>query len=167
MENLVHSLIERIPPPNVSRNDPVKALVFDTWHDRYRGILCLAYIESGYLKLGDSVKWLSLNKSLSIKHLFLLTPEEKEVRQVGAGQVVVFGCGPRGGGAVGDILLSSDADTSHLKSIIEPNKLRHMVYAGIFPMSQSEYTNVQNAINKLSMNDAGASISDDSRLVIF
>ncbi|XP_077299790.1 translation factor waclaw [Arctopsyche grandis] len=162
VENLVHSLIERIPPPNVSRDGPVKALVFDTWHDKYRGILCLAYIESGYLKLGDSVKWLSLNKINSVKHLFLLTPEEKEIRRAGAGQVVVFGCGPRGGGAVGDILLSSDTVTSHLKSKFEPNKLRHMVYAGIFPMSQSEYTNVQSAMNKLAMNDAGATISDDS-----
>lgn len=162
IENLVNSIIERIPPPNVKREGFLRALIFDTWYDKYRGILCLAYIENGTLKIGDSIKWLSSKKVHPIKYLLLLTPQEKNITHAAAGQVVVVGCGPRGGGEVGDIILSSDAPIDETKKI-QPIVNRHMVYAGIFPATQADYAVIQKAIEKLSMNDPAVSLSDDAR----
>lgn len=165
IENLVNSIIERIPPPNVKREGFLRALIFDTWYDKYRGILCLAYIENGTMKIGDSVKWLSSKKVYPIKYLHLLTPQEKNITHAAAGQVVVIGCGPRGGGEVGDILLSSDAPIEK-NDKYQPVKSRHMVFAGIFPATQADYGIIQKAIEKLSMNDPSVSLSDDSRYYI-
>lgn len=164
IKEVVQALIERIPPPPVCRDGFLKGLVFDTWHDKYRGVLCVTYIQNGTVNVGDSVKWLSFNKQQKVKYISILKPEEQPVKRAEAGQVALIGCGPRNGGAVGDILLSDNAPIAEFH--MEANEVRHMVYAGIFPEDPAQYGNVEEAINKLSLNDSAASIAIDMRFII-
>ncbi|XP_059045280.1 translation factor GUF1 homolog, mitochondrial [Achroia grisella] len=160
VEELLQSVIKRIPPPVVKLDDPFKAHIIDTWHDKYRGVLCLAYIHSGKVQLGQTVKWRLGSKQQIVKYLALLRPHEEPIEEAGAGQVIMVGCGPKGGGSVGDQLLSTDYSVSGEDVTLAP--VRHMVYAGVFPADQSQHTQLSDAIKKLSLNDSAVSITPDS-----
>ncbi|KAL4712274.1 hypothetical protein ACJJTC_004036, partial [Scirpophaga incertulas] len=160
IKELLEAVIERIPPPPVNVSSYFKAHIIDTWHDKYRGVICLAYIHSGKLKLGQTVRWRSENKQNIVKYLALLRPKEEPIEEVIAGQVVMLGCGPKGGGNVGDQLLSTDYPAKKEDSFIPP--VKHMVYAGIFPTDQSQHTLLSDAIKKLALNDSAVSVTVDS-----
>lgn len=91
IEELLDAVIERIPPPNVDSNSQFRAHVIDTWHDKYRGVLCLAYIHTGRVQIGQTVKWRSDSKQQAIKFLALLRPTEEPIEEAVAGQVVMVG----------------------------------------------------------------------------
>ncbi|GBP66065.1 Translation factor GUF1 homolog, mitochondrial [Eumeta japonica] len=137
INELMQAIIERIPPPPADPNSSFKAHVIDTWHDKHRGIMCLTYIHSGRARIGQSVKWRSNLKQQTIKALALLRPHEEPVASATAGQVVMLGCGPKGGGAVGDQLLS--LESAENTEIVTIPPVRHMVYAGIYPADQSQH----------------------------
>ncbi|CAK1547144.1 unnamed protein product [Leptosia nina] len=160
VKELLEAIITRIPPPNIQSNDYFRAHIIDTWHDKYRGVLCLAYIHSGTLKLGQPVKWKSDMKQHTVKFLALLRPNEENITEAVAGQVVMVGLGPKGGGSVGDSLLSPEA--TNCKDTASVPAVRHMVYAGIFPADQSQHTQLSDSIKKLALNDSAVSVSVDS-----
>lgn len=89
--DLLEAVITRIPPPKVDINGYFKAHIIDTWHDKYRGILCLAYIHSGKIQIGQMVKWQSNSKQHLLKYLALLRPSEEPIETAVAGQVVMVG----------------------------------------------------------------------------
>ncbi|VVC93710.1 unnamed protein product [Leptidea sinapis] len=160
VQNLLEEIIKRIPPPIVKLDEPFRAHIIDTWHDKYRGVMCLAYIHSGVLKIGDSVKWRSDSKQHLVKYLSLLKPQEENIEKAIAGQVVMVGLGPKGGGKVGDQLLDSKIEESNTAAT--ESGIRHMVYAGIFPSDQSQHTQLSDSIRKLALNDSAVSVSVDS-----
>ncbi|KAG6442364.1 translation factor GUF1 homolog, mitochondrial [Manduca sexta] len=157
---LLQSVIERIPPPAVESEGHFRAHIIDTWHDKYRGVLCLAYIHSGRVQVGQAVKWSSDSKVNTVRHLALLRPDEEAIEEAVAGQVVMVGCGPKGGGGVGEQLLSKELAESGAVTGMPP--VKHMVYAGIFPADQSQHAMVSDAIRKLALNDSAVSVSPDS-----
>lgn len=91
VKELLEAVIERIPPPTVDLDGHFKAHIIDTWHDKYRGVLCLAYIHSGKVQVGKTVKWRSDTKHHTVKHLALLRPSEEPIDIAVAGQVVMVG----------------------------------------------------------------------------
>ncbi|RVE45234.1 hypothetical protein evm_010124 [Chilo suppressalis] len=160
VKELLEAIIKRIPPPPVSSDGHFRAHIIDTWHDKYRGVLCLAYIHSGKIQIGQAVKWLSETKQQTVKSLALLRPKEEPIDEATAGQVVMVGCGPKGGGSVGDQLLSTDYPLKEIST--STNHVKHMVYAGIFPADQSQHTLLSDAIKKLALNDSAVSMHPDS-----
>lgn len=91
VKELLQAVIERIPPPTVDKDAHFQAHVIDTWHDKYRGVLSLAYIHSGKVKLGQTVKWRSDSKQNTVRYLALLRPKEEPIEEAVAGQVVMVG----------------------------------------------------------------------------
>ncbi|XP_045448538.1 translation factor GUF1 homolog, mitochondrial [Melitaea cinxia] len=160
VKELLQAVITRIPPPPVDCHEHFKANIIDTWHDKYRGVMCLAYIESGTVQVGQTVKWRSDLKQHTLKYLALLRPNEEPIDKAVAGQVVMVGCGPKGGGCVGDQLLSLES-AENIKVATAPT-VKHMVYAGIFPADQSQHSQLSDAIRKLSLNDSAVSVNIDS-----
>ncbi|CAH0719452.1 unnamed protein product, partial [Brenthis ino] len=160
VKELLEAIISRIPPPPISNEKHFKAYIIDTWHDKYRGIMCLAYIESGTIQVGQQVKWRSDLKQHTLKYLALLRPNEEPIDKAVAGQVVMVGCGPKSGGCVGDQLLSLESAES--TKIASAPTVKHMVYAGIFPSDQSQHAQLSDAIKKLALNDSAVSVNVDS-----
>ncbi|KAJ0177172.1 hypothetical protein K1T71_007181 [Dendrolimus kikuchii] len=161
IKELLETIIERIPHPNVDSTSEFRAHIIDTWHDKYRGVLCLGYIHTGKVQIGQTVKWRSDSKQQIVKYLALLKPTEEPIEKAVAGQVVMVGCGPRGGGAVGDQLLSKEfVENVESSTTIPP--IKHMVYAGIFPADQSQHPVLNDAIKKLALNDSAVSVTADS-----
>ncbi|CAK1596110.1 unnamed protein product [Parnassius mnemosyne] len=160
VKELLEAVITRIPPPDVNPTGYFKAHIIDTWHDKYRGVLCLAYIHSGTVEIGQEVKWQSNPKQHTVKYLALLRPGEEPINKATAGQVVMVGLGPKGGGSVGDHLLSIEATDIDQTNNAQP--IKHMVYAGIFPADQSQHIFLSDAIKKLALNDSAVSVNVDS-----
>lgn len=91
VKELLEAVVQRIPPPTVDLEGHFRAHIIDTWHDKYRGVLCLAYIHSGKIQVGQPVKWRSDMKQHTVKYLGLLRPSEEPVDMAVAGQVVMVG----------------------------------------------------------------------------
>lgn len=93
IKELLEAVVTRIPPPTPTSdaNGLFRAHIIDTWHDKYRGVLCLAYIHSGKVEVGKAVRWRSDLKPHTVKYLALLQPQETPIETAVAGQVVMVG----------------------------------------------------------------------------
>lgn len=76
------AIIERLPPPNVNRDAPFRALLFDSWYDRYRGALSLVYIHDGSVQIGDQISSCHTSKSYEVKTISILRPDEVNVKKL-------------------------------------------------------------------------------------
>lgn len=158
---VLESVIQNIPPPNVNRETPFRALIFDSWFDKYRGALNLVYVNDGSVKIGDDIQSFTSGKSYPIRSLSLLRPVETAVNEIAAGQVGLIGCNMRN---------SKDSiigDTLHLKQTkINPlttfKPQQPMVFAGVFPSDQSKHVALRSAIDKLILNDSAVTVTTDS-----
>ncbi|XP_049957335.1 translation factor GUF1 homolog, mitochondrial isoform X4 [Schistocerca serialis cubense] len=79
VKELIHAVIERVPPPKVDRKAPFRALIYDSWYDRYRGTIILMYIRDGSLKIADEIQSVHTKKVYTVKSLGLLRPQEEQV----------------------------------------------------------------------------------------
>lgn len=154
-------IVAKMPPPASSRELPFRAHLFDSWYDKYRGALNLMFIKDGTIKLGQEIVSCDNGKSYIVKSLSILTPEERKVEKLIAGQIGLVGCNMRN---------SKEAvigDTYHLKGApVEPleafKKLRPMIFAGIYPSDQSQQVALRSAIEKLVLNDSVVTFTPDT-----
>lgn len=161
IDSVFEHVIEKIPPPDSDPSRPLRAHLFDSWYDKYRGALNLMFIKDGEIRVGQDIVSCDNGKSYNVRSLSLLTPEERKVDKLIAGQIGLVGCNMRN---------SKEAligDTYHLKGVpVEPleafKKLRPMIFAGIYPSEQSQHVALRGAIEKLVLNDSVVTVSPDS-----
>ena len=79
---MIEAIIEQIPPPAVNRQSPFRALLFDSWFDKYRGALSLIFIQDGNIKVGDEIQSCHTKKTYNVKSLALLRPQEEPITQL-------------------------------------------------------------------------------------
>ncbi|MBI2345031.1 elongation factor 4 [Candidatus Dependentiae bacterium] len=155
--NILDAIIERIPAPTSDLALPLKALLFDSWYDEYRGVVCLIAIKNGVLKKGDHIYLHQSNCKHEILELGLMYPEQTPMDALYAGQVgyIITGMKTIKEARVGDTI-------SHPKSDIIPfpgfKPAKSMVFAGIFPVDTSEFELLADAIEKLTLNDASVHV---------
>lgn len=82
IDTLFEAIIRRLPHPKVNRSAPLKALLFDSWYNRYRGVLCLIYIKDGCITIGESIASCHTKKEYEIKTLSVLRPGEEAVEKL-------------------------------------------------------------------------------------
>ncbi|XP_043788333.1 translation factor GUF1 homolog, mitochondrial [Apis laboriosa] len=158
VHKILDAIIERIPPPNVYRNKAFRALIFDSWYDKYKGAILLIYIKEGSLSIKEHITTIYTKKSYEVRNLSLLRPSEEYVNKLFAGQIGCISCNVR---SSKEILIG---DTLHIKNqITEPllgfKSPKPMVFSGIYPIDQSEFHNIQIAIEKLTLNDSSVSVA--------
>lgn len=161
IDKVIEHVIKKIPPPPANRDLPFRAHLFDSWYDRYRGALNLMFIKEGQLELEQEIVSCENGKSYVVRSLSILTPEEKKVDKLIAGQIGLIGMNMR---KADEAIIG---DTYHLKGIpVEPleafKKLRPMVYAGIYPQDNSKHLELKSAIEKLVLNDSCVTVQPDT-----
>lgn len=158
---LLEAIIKQIPSPSSTTKQPLKALLFDSWFDEYRGVICLVYVQDGFIKKGDTIKLAQMDKTYEILDLGIMHPNETPQPALYAGQVgyIITGMKTVRDARVGDTIF-------HPKEPIKPfpgfKPAKPMVFAGIYPVENSEFGNLQDAIEKLTLNDASVSIEKKS-----
>ncbi|XP_063777051.1 translation factor GUF1, mitochondrial [Pseudophryne corroboree] len=161
VETVLQEVVRKLPPPKVERGGPFKALLFDSMFDHYRGVVASIAIFGGEVCKGNKIVSVHTGKSYDVNEVGILTPEEMPTDKLCAGQVGYLVAGMK---AVQEAQIG---DTFHLyKQPVEPlpgfKDAKPMVFAGMFPVDQSEYSNLKNALDKLTLNDSSVSVSRDS-----
>ncbi|KAF5286618.1 hypothetical protein FQA39_LY16226 [Lamprigera yunnana] len=161
VNDVLEAIIMRLPPPPANRELPFKALLFDSWYDRYRGVLSLIYVKDGQINVGDNVTYHHTKKNYEVKMLSILRPHEENLKQLVAGQIGLVCCNMRSSSEahIGDTLYKVGVSVSPFS---EFKAVRPMVFAGIYPLDQSQYVTLRKAIEKLVLNDSAVSVSVDT-----
>ncbi|CAL8358339.1 unnamed protein product [Merluccius merluccius] len=165
VERVLQEIVERLPPPTASRDDSFKALVFDSDFSHYRGVVANVAVFGGQVRKGDRIVSAYLGKSYEVNELGLLRPHEHPTDRLYAGQVgyMVAGMKDVKEAQIGDTLYHQQHPVDALPGF-KPAKA--MVFAGIYPMDQSEYTGLRSAIDKLTLNDSSVTVQKDSSLAL-
>ncbi|XP_058049327.1 translation factor GUF1, mitochondrial [Ahaetulla prasina] len=165
VERILQAVIERIPPPVVNVHEPLKALVFDSTFDTYRGVIANIALFSGEIHKGHKITTAHTKKIYEVNEVGILTPDQWPTDKLYAGQVGYMIAGMR------EIIDAQIGDTVYLHNqVVEPfpgfKSAKPMVFAGVFPTDQSEYSNLKGALEKLTLNDSSVTIQRDNSLVL-
>jgi GTP-binding protein LepA len=163
---ILERIITAIPPPKPSKDDLLRALVFDSHYDPYRGVMIYARVISGEIKKGTQIKMMATDKSFEVLEVGIFSPGEKVVDILRPGEV---------GYVVANIKKTSDVKigdtiTTFRGSAPDPlpgfKLIKPVVYAGIYPIDSSEFENVRDALVKLQLNDSALHVEQESSLAL-
>lgn len=161
IKEILEGVIKYIPAPKVSEDKPLKALLFDSWFDEYRGVVCLIAVHDGIIKKGDKIHLAQANLYYDVLEVGLMYPEPTPTDELYAGQVgyLITGMKTIKEARIGDTVC-------HAKKEVAPfpgfKPAKPMVFAGIFPIDANEFQQVQEAIEKLMLNDASVTVEKTS-----
>lgn len=151
---LLEALVRIIPPPVGEPEDPLQALIIDSWFDNYVGVVSLVRVVNGSLKKGSKITVMSTGRSYVADRVGSFTPKMTDRPELGCGEVgfVIAGIKDIYGAPVGDTLtLTKNACAEPLPGF---KQVQPRVFAGLFPVSSDDYENFREALQKLRLNDA-------------
>jgi GTP-binding protein LepA len=154
VREILEAVVERVPPPETDENSPLRALIFDSWYDSYRGAVCMVRIKDGTVRKGDKVRLMATGAEHEATELGVYTPFQKEVNELGPGEVGYIAASIKSlqDAKVGDtITLAKNPATQALAGFKD---VKPMVFCGIFPTDSDQYTELRDALEKLNLNDA-------------
>ncbi|KAK7467364.1 Translation factor guf1 mitochondrial [Stygiomarasmius scandens] len=162
VDAVLKAVIERIPPP--PRSDPkapVKAFLFDSLYDRYRGVISLINVQDGILRKGDKIASCHTRKKYEVTEIGVMHPEEVPTNGLYPGQVGYIAC---------NMKVSSEAhigDTLHrVGEPVEPlpgfKPSKAMVFAGVFPIDSSDFPKLEESIKRLTLTDRSVTVQRES-----
>lgn len=154
VQDLIEAIIERVPSPNGNPNGKLKALVFDSYFDSYKGVVVLVRIKDGKLKLKDKIKFMATNAIHEVTELGFNDPKPRNTDVLECGEVGYICASIKSIGdiKVGDtITLESNSATESLPGY---KPMRPMVFCGLYPVDTNRYPDLREALEKLKLNDA-------------
>jgi GTP-binding protein LepA len=154
IQEILESVVLLVPPPRDTINEPLRALIFDSYYDSYRGVIVYFRVMDGSVKRGDKVRLMASGKEYVIDELGILCPMQVQVDELHAGEVGYFAASIKavGDARVGDtITLVNNLATEALAGYAEA---KPMVFCGLFPTDADQYPELRDALDKLRLNDA-------------
>ena len=154
VEELMESIIKKIPPPRINKEKKLKALIIDSWFDNYLGIVSLVRVISGSLNIKQKIKLASTNVTYQVEELGCYSPKVSKLKEITEGEVgyLVAGVKDIASAKVGDTVLSHDDNTS--KPLDGFKEIQPKVFAGLFPINSDDYKDFRDALEKLELNDS-------------
>ena len=154
IDEVLKAIIERIPPPRGDSQSPLKALIFDSWFDSYRGVVILVRVFEGMVQSGQQIELMSSGAVYQVEEIGYLTPKPLKIDTLSAGEVgyLIAGIKELTHARIGDTL------TTHKKRASQPlpgfKEAKPMVFCGLFPAGQSSVEDLRKALEKLRLNDS-------------
>jgi GTP-binding protein LepA len=163
---LLEAIVKRLPPPKGDPNNPLQALIFDSWFDPYRGVIVLARLFQGTLRKGMKVRLWWNGKTLDVETLGVLTPKPIEIDELVAGEVGFMVANNK---TVSDTKIG-DTITDDARPALEPlpgfEELKPMVFAGLYTVEAHEHTALREALEKLRLNDSSFFFEPESSVAL-
>ncbi|KFA88607.1 translation elongation factor 4 [Archangium violaceum] len=162
IKEILEAVVKSVPPPSGDPAAPLRALIFDSWYDNYRGVVTLVRVLEGTLKLKQKIKLWSNNKTFEVQELGVFSPFSRPVPQLIAGEVGVLVANVKElqdakvGDTVTEELRPTDAPFPGFKEV------KPMVFSGIFPVDSEQYEGLRDALAKLKLNDAAFTYEPES-----
>lgn len=154
IEQVIEQIIEKLPAPSGDENAPLKALIFDSAYDNYKGAIINVRIKEGKVKAGDRIRFMSNGKEFDVTETGVFSPSMLSVSELRAGDVGYICASIKNvkDTSVGDTVTNAENPASEpLKGY---KKVNPMVFAGVYPADGSKYNDVRDALEKLNLNDA-------------
>ena len=154
VDSLLEGIVRRIPPPEGSSSSPLRALIFDSWFDSYRGAIVLVRVFEGKVSKGDQVYFKNSHKFYEVLQVAVNNPFFCEIESLSAGDVGILICGIKTlrDIKIGDTIVhAKNQDTPNLPGYRE---MKPMVFCGIFPVDASDYSALRESLEKLALNDS-------------
>jgi len=154
IEELLEQIVHTVPPPAGDPDAPLKALIFDSWYDSYRGVIMLVRIFEGTVKPRQKIVFMSNRREYEVSEVGVFAPKARGKAELIAGEVgfVVANVKVIQDAKVGDTLTDPIRPTE--KSVPGFKEIRPMVFSGIFPVDSKDYENTRDALEKLKLNDS-------------
>ena len=154
VDELIAAVIERIPPPAGSPDDPLKALIYNSHFDTYKGVVVYIRMMDGAIKPGQRVKMMRTGREYVITDMGQFRPDATKCDELAAGQVGYFTANIKN---IGDVNIG-DTVTDAFNPTAEPlagyKEPKPMVYSGLFPVNNNEFEDLREALGKLKLNDS-------------
>ena len=163
VEDVLQAIIDYIPPPDDNSDQPLRALIFDSWYDNYRGIIMLVRVMDGRVSKGSKIHMLATDESYDVLEVGVFKPEATGVPELISGDVgfIIANIKEVRHARVGDTIV----DLAH-KDISEPlsgfKEVTPVVFSGLFPITSSDYPALREALEKLKLNDAAFSFEPET-----
>ena len=161
---VLDAIIDRIPPPQGREDGPLRALVFDSWYDAYRGAMVMIRVVDGAVRKGDKIRFMATGHEYDITEVGVSTPHPTQVKELSTGQVGYFAAAIKSvhDTKVGDTVTHAVLSARAKEALPGFQDVKPMVFAGIFPTDSAEYETLRDALSKLNMNDAAFVFEPDS-----
>lgn len=162
IEDILEQIVEKVPAPTGDPSAPLKALIFDSLYDPYRGVIAYIRIVEGTVKPGDRIKMMASGKEFDVIETGVFTPHALLLEELTVGDVGFISAGIKnvGDSTVGDtITLAKNPATDALPGY---RRLNPMVYCGLYPIDTSKYNDLRDALEKLELNDAALQFEPES-----
>lgn len=152
--DILEAIVKKVPPPKADRSLTPRALIFDSWFDSYQGVVVLVRLVDGVIKKGDRIKFMATDRDYEVLRMGKYTPFPDFTDILEAGEVGFIICGIKD---IRDVKVG-DTVTSAKQPSAQPlpgfQKIKPMVFAGIFPVVATDYENLKDALEKLCLNDS-------------
>lgn len=154
VDQVLEAIVKKIPAPKGNIESPLKALVFDSIYDSYRGVIAYVRIEEGSVKIGDEIRFMQTGAVFEVTELGIRTPREIKKQELVTGEVGWIGASIK---SIKDVAVG-DTITLVKNPASEPlpgyKKLNPMVYCGLYPIDSKRYTDMRDALEKMALNDS-------------
>lgn len=166
IEDILEAVIAKIPPPKANRDLTPRGLIFDSWFDAYQGVVILIRAIDGIIKKGDRIRFMATERDYEVLRMGKYTPFPEFVDQIDSGEVGFIICGIKDirDVKVGDTVTSSKNPAT--EALAGFQRIKPMVFAGIFPVIASEYQNLKAALDKLCLNDSSLTYEVEKSLAL-
>src|SRR5438477_210774 len=154
VEDVLEAIVKRIPAPKGDPDAPLKALLFDSWFDVYRGVLVLVRLIDGEMRRGMKMRLMSNGQVYPIESVGVLNPKMKEVDRLLAGEVgyIIANIKVVADTKIGDTITDQDNPTAAAFPGFQ--EIKPMVFAGLYPVEPNQYEALRDALEKLRLNDS-------------
>ena len=161
IQDVLDNIVTRIPAPESHLEKPLKALLFDSRYDDYRGVICLIAVKDGMIKKGDNIFLMQANAYYEVLEIGIMYPEETPMPALYAGQVgyIITGMKTVREAKIGDTICHKNTAVEAFPGF-KPSK--PMMFAGIFPVVNTDFEALADAIAKLTLNDASVTVEKKS-----
>ena len=159
---LLDEVIRRIPPPTADRTKPLRALIFDSYYDQFRGVVSAIRVVDGSIKKGERVRFSQAGSTHEVEEIGVRTPAEFALPELGAGEVGYLIAGVRnvGEARVGETV--TDAQRPAEAPLAGYRDPKPMVFCGLYPVDGDEFPDLREALERLQLNDASISYQPET-----
>jgi GTP-binding protein LepA len=154
IEEILEQIVEKVPAPKGDPEAPLKALIFDSLYDAYRGVVVYIRVVDGSIKVGDKIKMMATGKEFEVTEVGVYTPKALPVDELSVGDVGYLAASIKhvGDTRVGDTI--TNAKNGATESLPGYRKLNPMVYCGLYPIDNARFNDLRDALEKLQLNDS-------------
>lgn len=162
IDEILEQVVEKVPPPEGDPNAPLRALIFDSLYDSYKGVIIYMRVVDGTIKKGMRIRMMATGKEYEVTEVGAFMPHSVQMDELSAGEVgfVCANIKDVRDTRVGDTI--TDADNPAEEPLPGYRKINPMVFCGLYPVDSSEYDDLREALEKLELNDASLSYEPET-----